>query len=234
MILIASEMKTIFLIICLSITVTSIANSQIIKIDSSYAHAHYQQRLEFFEKMPNQKNEIVFLGNSIIEHGEWQELLAGVKAKVINGGIGGDNTFGVLARLDEVLVSKPQKILLLIGINDLFRNLPCDVIIHNYKRILDRVKWESLGTKIYIHSILPINEEMTNQPYTVGRNTMVPLLNKLIRKLGGGEKITYIDLHPLFIDEKGMLKKEISIHRVHLKASAYIDWVAYLKKMKYM
>ncbi|HVU56438.1 MAG TPA: hypothetical protein VHD83_15340 [Puia sp.] len=39
----------------------------------------------------------IFLGNSITEYGDWQRLLH--DARVINRGIAGDNTFGILDRL---------------------------------------------------------------------------------------------------------------------------------------
>ncbi len=225
--------KTIFIFsLTLGISIRLVSAQDSLKIDSSYANSHYQQRVEYFRKMPDRKGEIVFLGNSITEHGEWQELIP--DKPVINRGVGGDNTFGVLARLDEVLSSKPKKIFLLIGINDLARKLPYDVIINNYKRIIGRIKKESPKTTLYIQSILPLNSGMTTAPYLQGRNPMQVELNRRLKELASQEKITYINLHPLFEDANGELKKEFSIDGIHLKASAYITWVAYLRKMKYL
>ncbi len=39
--------------------------------DTSYTFAHYKVRRAFYEGLPNGKNEIVFLGNSITENGDW-------------------------------------------------------------------------------------------------------------------------------------------------------------------
>jgi lysophospholipase L1-like esterase len=205
-----------------------------VKIDSNYANPYYLQRVEYFGKMPHAKNEIVFLGNSITERGEWQEVLSGYPYPIINRGVGGDNSFGILARMDEILMAKPKIIFLMDGINDLFRMLPNDVTINNYRRIIRKIKKDSPLTKIYIESALPINEEMTTVVYTKGRNQLVPLLNARIKELAKEENITYIDICPLFQDEKGNLKREISPDGVHLKASAYIDWVDYLKELKYL
>ncbi len=214
-----------------SLSVSS-AFSQDARIDSNYTNSHYLQRMEFFNKMPHRKNEIVFLGNSITEHGEWQELIP--DKPVINRGIGGDNTFGVLARLDDIVAAKPKTIFLLIGINDLSRKLPYDVIIRNYRRIIAKIKTGSPKTILYIQSILPLNSSMTTAPYLQGRNPMQMELNRRLKELCAEEKLTYIDLHPLFEDENQELKKELSIDGIHLKASAYIMWVEYLKKMKYL
>ncbi|TCC96156.1 GDSL family lipase [Pedobacter hiemivivus] len=220
---------------CVLLGTTMVANAQKeVKVDSNYANPYYLQRMEYFKKMPHVKNEIVFLGNSITERGEWQEILSDSKYPIVNRGIGGDNSFGILARMDEVLTTKPKAIFLMDGINDLFRKLPYDVSINNYKRIIRMIKAKSPKTKIYIESALPINEEMTKEPYTKGRNVMVPVLNAKIKQLAKEEKVTYIDIVPLFQDEKGNLKKEVTMDGVHLKASAYIDWVAYLKELKYL
>ncbi|WP_407425256.1 GDSL-type esterase/lipase family protein [Arcticibacter sp.] len=218
-------------ILLVSVLVTR-AQSQ--KIDSSYANWYYQQRLEYFDHMPPVKKAIVFLGNSITERGEWQELFADCKYPVVNRGIGGDNSFGILARMDEVLRAKPRAIFLMDGINDQFRKLPHEVSINNYRRIIRTIKAISPRTRIYLESALPINESMTSEPYTKGRNVLVPQLNEKLKALAEEERITYIDICPLFQDEKGVLKKEFTMDGVHLKPAAYIEWAAFLKKNKYL
>jgi lysophospholipase L1-like esterase len=225
----------IFVAACGLLGMTLSANAQNeLKVDSNYANSYYQQRVEYFNKMSHVKNEIVFLGNSITERGEWQEILSGYRYPVVNRGVGGDNSFGILARMDEVLTAKPKAIFLMDGINDLFRKLPYEVSIYNYRRIIRMIKIKSPKTKIYIESALPINEEMTTAAYTKGRSKMVPVLNEKIKQLAKEENITYIDIVPLFSDENGNLNKEITMDGVHLKASAYITWVNYLKEQKYL
>lgn len=225
----------IFAIACgIAATVINANAQNPVKIDSGYANSYYQQRVEYFNKMSHVKNEVVFLGNSITERGEWQEILSGYRYPVVNRGVGGDNSFGILARMDEVLIAKPRAIFLMDGINDLFRKLPYEVSINNYRRIIRKIKQQSPKTKIYIESALPINEEITSASYTKGRSAMVPVLNEKIKQLAKEEKVAYIDIVPLFADEKGNLKREITMDGVHLKASAYITWVNYLKEQKYL
>lgn len=227
-------MKT-FITACglLSMSISATAQTEV-KIDSNFANPYYQQRVAYFDKMPHVKNEIVFLGNSITERGEWQEILSGYRYPIVNRGVGGDNSFGILARMDEILVAKPKAIFLMDGINDLFRKLPYDVSINNYRRIIRMIKLKSPKTKIYIESALPINEEMTTAAYTKGRSQMVPVLNEKIKQLAASEQITYINIVPLFADANGNLRREITMDGVHLKASAYITWVNYLKEQKYL
>ena len=217
-----------------AMAIFSTTQAQTVKIDSSYANWYYQQRMEYFNQTPIPKNAIIFLGNSITERAEWQELLADSKSPVINRGIGGDNSFGILARMDEIVNAKPKAIYLMDGINDQFRKLPQEVSINNYRRIIRKIKQQSPKTKIYIESALPINEEMTKEAYTKGRNVLVPELNKKIKALADEEGVTYIDICPLFQDDNGVLKPEFTMDGVHLKAAAYIDWVKFLKDKKYL
>lgn len=201
-------------------------------IDSSYANSHYLQRLELFKQMPNQKNEIVFLGNSITEQGEWQELFPG--KPIVNRGIGGDNTFGLLARLDEVLESKPAKIFLLIGVNDLGRNLPQAVTLNNYRRIVSKIKKESPKTQLYIQSILPLNEEILKYPYMKGKNPQVLALNEKLVELAKEFKVPFINIFSIYADDKNELKSELTLDGIHLRQAAYIQWANYLKNNNYL
>lgn len=219
--------------ICLSVFSQSLS-AQETKIDSSYANWYYQQRMAYFEQSPTIKGAIVFLGNSITERAEWQELLADSRYLVLNRGIGGDNSFGILARIDEVLRGRPRAIFLMDGINDQFRKLPQEVSVNNYKRIIKRIKKISPKTLIYLQSALPINEGLTKEPYTKGRNVLVPILNEKLRQLAADENIPFVDLCPLFQDNEGKLNAIYSADGVHLIPSAYIKWVQLLKEKKYL
>ena len=74
----------------------------------------YDQRATLFEVLPTSKKDIIFLGNSITNGGEWTELLGNPHAK--NRGISGDRTDGVLDRLHVITKGKPAKIFLLIAL----------------------------------------------------------------------------------------------------------------------
>lgn len=53
------------------------------------------------------RDEILMIGDSLIEYGDWDALFG--KA-VINRGMGGDTTEGVLMRIGRSLEKKPGKI----------------------------------------------------------------------------------------------------------------------------
>ncbi len=201
-----------------------------VAVDSGYLNSHYTQRLDFFRKMPNRKGEIAFVGNSLTEGGKWQELIH--KKNIINRGISGDVTYGILARLDEVLESKPAKIFLLSGVNDMKRGTPNDVILSNFKRMIVMVKTQSPKTKLYMQSLLPVNEAMLPATYAQVKNSKINDLNRKLEGLCREMDVFYINLHPALADEKGNLKKELSIDGLHLRQASYVYWAEELKRLK--
>lgn len=222
-------MAKIFLLL-LSFHISMSGWTQQKKIDSSYNNNYYQQRMDLYNGLPHQKKAIVFLGNSITERGPWQELIPG-KA-IVNRGIGGDNTFGVLARLDKVLEDQPAIIFLMIGINDIGRSLPVTVIANNFRRIVEKVQTQSPKTILYLQSVLPMNDSILSAAYLKNKKDTILALNKEIFQLASEKKLVYINLHEVFADAKGDLKPSLALDGIHLKPAAYIDWIDYLRKKK--
>src|SRR5215469_2048183 len=106
------------LVICIllpliSHTQTNVTNQKLFDT-IGFVPEYYPQRVAIFEKEPVVTGRIIFLGNSITQFGDWKKLLN--DSTVINRGIGGDITFGVLKRLDDVIKRQPSKLFLLIGI----------------------------------------------------------------------------------------------------------------------
>lgn len=206
------------------------ANAQ--AVDSAYDNSHYKERQELFATLPVQKKAVVFLGNSITEAGKWNEILPG--KPVQNRGISGDITFGVLARLPQIVATKPAKIFLLIGVNDLKREVPVDVIINNYRRMVDMVKNGSPRTKLYLQSVLPVNDTILIEPFRKVTNANVAKLNEALQQLAKDNGYDYVNLHEPFADEKGQLKRKDTPDGLHLKIGAYTTWVNYLRSKKYL
>lgn len=201
-------------------------------IDTTYANNAYKHRVAFFKQMPDTKKEIIFLGNSLTEGGEWQELTGNSRVK--NRGISGDVTYGIIARLDEVLSSKPAKIFILTGTNDLKRGIPVDTIAASFERMLSIIQTQSPKTKIYLQSVFPVNETMTGESYKKITNETVLLLNEKLKRMAPKHGSVYVDLHQVLTDGNGQLKKEYTLDGIHLWPDAYKVWVDYLKSNNYL
>ena len=193
---------------------------------------HYRERVKSFSNEPIVTGKIIFLGNSITEGGNWPELIG--DKTVINRGIGGDVTFGIIQRLDDVIIRKPSKIFILIGINDISKDFPDAVIINNYKTILQTLKTKSPSTKIYVQSLLPVNPAYKKFPQHYDKVEHVLAVNKLLQELAVAENVSFINLYPLFIDKFGRMDEKYTYDGLHLNSEGYKVWAAFLKNNKYV
>ena len=204
---------------------SSCANAQP-KWDSTYRPGIYAQKVENFKSYPNSPTDVIFLGNSITDYADWNELLQLPQAR--NRGISGDITFGVLERLGEVTEGKPAKVFILIGINDIARNIPDSVILDNYKRMIGGIKSVSPKTKIYFNTLLPVNKTFPDKAH-FNKDEHIAFVNEGLKKLCVKENVTLIDIHPHFLNEDKMLDKKLTYDGLHLNAAGYQLWAKLLK-----
>ena len=141
----------------------------------------YEQRATLFEELPVTSKDIIFLGNSITNGCEWAELFQNKNVK--NRGISGDICMGVYDRLDPIVKGKPAKIFLLIGINDVSRGTSADKIISEISMIVRKIKQESPKTKLYLQSVLPVNDCYGMFNGHTSRWQMVKQINDLLEPL---------------------------------------------------
>ena len=193
---------------------------------------HYVKRMAIFEKEPVVTGKIMFLGNSITEGADWQKLLKDSTA--INRGISGDISFGILNRADDVIKRKPSKLFILIGINDLFKEIPDEVILQNIFSFIRIIKSGTPKTEIFIQSILPVNKSFKNFPKNYDKEEHIVTINAQLKKLGKHFGYTYIDLYNQFTNTNQQLEEKYSFDGLHLNASGYALWAEILKRSKYL
>jgi len=186
----------------------------------------YEERNSLFEHVPTTHADVVFLGDSLTQNGLWDELFPDVS--LVNRGIRGDTTSGVLKRLDNVIKLQPKKLFLMVGINDLHSGLDKERILSNYKKIVDTIKDRLPETKIYLESILPIQENKHRI-----KNKDVDDLNLGIRKLADSSNITYIDINSKLKADNNELESKYTVDGEHLKGNAYMIWVNIIKRYIY-
>ena len=226
-------MKRLFKILTLVIGCLSADLGFAQTADTSFANSYFLKREAYFEALPIKRRATVFLGNSITEAGEWSALFQ--DKNVINRGISGDVTYGVLNRLPFILSQKPKKIFLAIGVNDLKRGASIEEVTRNHERIIKLITQKSPKTKLYVESILPVNEAMLADIYAKITNDRVNKVNKKLEELASKYSCVFIDLHQSVLKGKdGQLKKELSTDGLHLQPMAYIIWAKYLKSFKYI
>ncbi len=186
--------------------------------------AYYYHRKEHFETLPNTKNEIIFLGNSITDNCEWAELFSNPNIK--NRGIGGDDTDGILERLNEVTESNPSKIFIMIGTNDLSNSKSVEYVVENYKKIIARIKQSTPRTEIYIQSIIPTDDAI----HTTRKNSDIIRINNQLKLVAEQNGLTYIDLFSVFKLDNNKLNPVYSLDGLHLNGKGYLVWKKEIEK----
>ncbi len=170
------------------------------------------------DKMLNNKNSLIFLGDSLTQFHDWSNF-----GEHHNAGIAGDTTDGLLYRLHYTLEKKPKTVLLMIGINDLLQGQYVETMQNNYLKIFETIKQID---KVYILSLLPV--EAMDQ--TVQINENVILLNHFIKIACSARGFIYIDLYKLMVDNAMGIQKEFTSDGVHLTSKAYEVWEKTLEK----
>jgi lysophospholipase L1-like esterase len=222
--------KLLVTVVVFTLSFTAVS-AQVVKWDSTYRPGKYVELVAKFKADPKSKTDFVFLGNSITAGTDWAKLLDLPQAK--NRGISGDITFGVLERLQDVIDGKPTKIFILIGINDISRNIPDSVILRNYKTMIARIRKGSKKTHIYFNTLLPVNSAFEKFKNHYGKDEHILWLNDEIRKFTA-KNVTVIDLYPNFTDQDKHLRAELTKDGLHLIPAGYQVWADFLKKTGYL
>lgn len=188
----------------------------------------YVERSAYFKQNPLKEGQIVFLGNSLTQGGNWSEYFP--QQNPVNRGISGDNTLGMLGRLHEIIKAKPSKLFILAGVNDISLGRSNDKILNGIKSIIYQVKEGSPNTTIYIQSLLPINKDVCKYQRMKNKEKQIEKLNKEIIKFCKSENITFINLYPHFLSEKRKLDAKYTSDGLHLNEAGYTVWSDQIRK----
>jgi lysophospholipase L1-like esterase len=203
----------------LSSRILDFVNSKNKVIQGDY-QPYYLHQTSLFQILPKSNSQIIFLGDSITDECEWAELLENPSIK--NRGISGDTTKGILNRLDDIVESQPEKIFLMVGINNFIHYAQStEEILIDYKQIITEIRNKSPSTKIFIQSVLPVN----NTRYGIGvNNNKVIQLNLSLKELAKEFSLRYIDLFSHLSDSQNQLDSYYTLDGVHLNGQAYLVW----------
>ncbi|MCB9830938.1 MAG: arylesterase [Planctomycetes bacterium] len=159
---------------------------------------------------------VVFLGDSItaglhLEGGQDEAFPAvlarragaqGLAFRAVNAGVSGDTSAGGLRRLDWVLRSAPDLVILELGTNDALRGQPATEIERNLRAIVDRLRAEKVDL-IVLGMLLPPSygpdyvASFESLYERLGREPGVILVPRFLATVGGRPELNFRDgLHP--------------------------------------
>ncbi len=171
------------------------------------------------------QNQTVLLGDSITDFFNWYELFYDFSKKsgqaVYNRGISGDTTDRLLERLPQnVLNIKPKNVVLLIGTNDIGRELPLSLTLQNVEQIIKNTKAECPDANFILEAVYPVNEKMRDIREK-RNNKKIHEMNKEYIKLCKKYDCIWLDFTDQLKDETGNLKREYTFDGLHINAKAY-------------
>ena len=172
--------------------------------------ANYLNRTAEYEAFLPQNPERIFLGDSITYMMPVSDMF---EARSYNRGIGGDKIDGLRARLSNIVSVQPERLYVLIGINDMWSAIhSVGGLCSKYYRLFEAIAEQMPATDVFIQSVLPINSVLRpDLPNAKIRN-----VNQMLKELCVIFDFHYIDLHPFFVDENGEMQPEFAEDGLHL------------------
>lgn len=199
---------------------------------SYHSFPHYNKRVAQFEAEGGIDSTcIVMLGNSLTENGKnWAERV-GTNSKVVNRGIIGDSTIGMIERLCQITPHHPYAIFLMAGINDMSGGIGAQEVAGRVINLIDSIRTQSPQTILFVQSMLPINESNGRWRTLDGRTDDIPFGNMLIKAYCQTQGITYIDIFPKLVrGRSNQLRAELTSDGIHLNEQGYKIWAYELRR----
>ena len=183
---------------------------------------YYARRATLFDELPIGKKDIVMLGNSLTDGCEFNELLGNRHIK--NRGIVGDIIQGLIDRIGPIIKGQPKKLFIMSGVNDISHDVSADSIARAMEKLIVMVKQGSPRTKIYLQSLLPFNNDVREWKLLKDRDHVVVEANALLEQVARRQGVTWINLYPLFVDDQGRLRADLTNDGLHLMGKGYLIW----------
>ncbi|MEZ9503471.1 SGNH/GDSL hydrolase family protein [Vibrio sp. 10N.286.51.B11] len=162
--------------------------------------------------------DLVMFGDSITEWAPWADIFRDVS--MVNRGLAGDTTTGMLRRIDTTLNVKPKLVCFMAGVNDLAQGYDVEYIYQNY---IDMLKvWQENDIRILVQSTLYVGSKLQ------GLNPSVELLNSKISEYCSQQGIAFLDVNSV-LSPNQLLSNEYSCDDLHLNAKAYQVWAVVLQ-----
>ena len=161
------------------------------------------------------------LGDSLTFRNSWNTMLN--RSDILNKGIDGDTTHGVLYRLDYIPLEGIKQVCLMIGINDIAQGEVAGDIYDRYEMIVEYFSKKKLA--IIVQSTLYVAADIYEAD---SMNAEVDSLNNKLEKLAKRENVIFANINRC-VSKNGALQDGYSFDGVHLKPIAYEAWARCLK-----
>lgn len=169
------------------------------------------------------ESRVVFFGDSITDIWKLADYFPG--KPYINRGIGGQTTPQMLVRFrEDVIDLKPKVLVILAGTNDIAGNtgpMTLPQIEANYSTLAELARLHEIH--LVFSSVLPVNNYTPKaQDFFAQRSPdRILELNRWLRAYCATNDCLYRDYFSAMVDDKGMLKKDLTEDGLHPNAAGY-------------
>lgn len=120
-----------------------------------------------------------------------------------------------------------NRVYLMFGVNE--TGWPNEgIFIEDYRRIIEDIKTQNPSAQIYIQSILPVSQTVSDSSAYI-KNDRIRLYNELLQGLATEEQVTFINVaEAVSID--GVLPEDAAVDGIHLKKEYCDKWLEYLRQ----
>lgn len=169
------------------------------------------------------ENRVVFLGDSITDYWKLADHFPG--KGYINRGIDGQTTSQMLVRFrQDVIDLRPAVLVELAGTNDVAgvtgstRN---EDIEANYASMAELARLHHI--RVVFASLLPVNNysEDAKESFVLRPRERILALNAWLKDYCAQNGLVYLDYFSAMVDDKGMLKRDLSDEGLHPNAAGY-------------
>lgn len=118
------------------------------------------------------------------------------------------------------------KVYVMLGMNELGYG-DTEYFLEHYQTVLEQIRQMQPQAVIFLMANLHVSRDKNNLE-TEFNNININAKNAAIATLADGVDIFYLDSNPLFTDEEGLLKDDLTFDGVHLYANNYAQWKDFL------
>lgn len=137
-----------------------------------------------------------------------------VQETFLNLSVSGETTETLLNRVQQLRHLKPQKVFLMVGVNDLAFRIQVDYVLGNYRKILDELLKLVPNKEIFCISLLPTDDNIVD-------NEKICLLNERIKRICRNFKVNYMDIYSEFLDDNNKIDNSYRFDLFTLNEKGY-------------
>ncbi|UKK36214.1 hypothetical protein GVI60_06855 [Citrobacter freundii] len=183
----------------------------------NYPHIYDRETL-FKSFIP--KGEVAFLGDSITEGANWDQIFS--NKKIANFGIGGNTIVGMVNISDLVVESGAKKIFIMGGVNDFSEmGYSVDKVFESYKKLID--KFNLNERTVFVQSTLKTKDTSVN-------SKIESLNSKLMDYCQNSGNCKFIDINKDMLDGN-LLSSSFTTDGTHLNGYGYKKWYDAIKNL---